>query len=112
MVAIPNRHNPEWTLFRIDSIPNGHYPKYTLFEWTQFRMYTIPNGHHLEWTQSRMDTIPNGHNPEWTQSRIDNILIVGFNSLQFYLKLSTGKTLRNKNIVSMFSSVTQKSRSP
>ena len=68
MDTIPNGHNPEWTPSRMDTIPNGHNP-----EWTQSRMDTIPNGHNPEWTPSRMDTIPNGHNPEWTQSRKDTI---------------------------------------
>ena len=39
--------------------PEKHDP-----EWTQSRMDTIPNGHNPEWTQSRKDTIPKGHNPE------------------------------------------------
>ena len=39
--------------------PEKHNP-----EWTQFRMDTIPNVHDPEWTRSRMDTIPNGHDPE------------------------------------------------
>ena len=68
MDTIPNGHNPEWTQSRMDTIPNEHHP-----EWTPSRMDTIPNGHHPEWTPSRMDTIPNGHHPEWTQSRMDTI---------------------------------------
>ena len=39
--------------------PEKHNP-----EWTQSRMDTIPNGHNPEWTPSRKDTIPKGHNPE------------------------------------------------
>ena len=44
--TIPNGHNPEWTLFRMDPIPNGHNS-----EWTQSQI-----GHHPEWTRSRKDT--------------------------------------------------------
>ena len=55
----PEKHDPEWTQSRMDTIPNGHHP-----EWTPSRMDTIPNGHHPKWAPSRMDTIPKGHNPE------------------------------------------------
>ena len=64
----PNRHNPEWTPSRKDTIPNGYQP-----ELIPSRMDTIPNGHDPEWTLSRMDTIPNGHDPEWTRSRMGAI---------------------------------------
>ena len=47
-----------------DNCPNGHNPERHNPEWTQSRMDTIPNGHNPEWTPSRMDTIPKGHNPE------------------------------------------------
>ena len=57
----PEKHNPEWTPSRMDTIPNGHNPEWTQSRMAQSRMDTIPNGHHPEWTQSRKDTIPNEH---------------------------------------------------
>ena len=38
-------------------------------EWTQSRMNTIPNEHNPKWTRSRMDTIPNGPDPEWADPK-------------------------------------------
>ena len=63
----PEKHTPERTQFRRDTIPNVRDPEWTRSEWNGFD----PNGHNLEWTQSRMDqsrmaTIPNRHDPKWT----------------------------------------------
>ena len=51
LYTIPNGHNPEWILSRMDTNPNGHHP-----EWTPSRLDAIPNGHHPEWISSRMST--------------------------------------------------------
>ena len=47
----PEKHNPERTQFRRDTIPNVRDP-----EWNGFD----PNGHNLEWPQSPIDMTPNG----------------------------------------------------
>ena len=56
-VHYPEKHNPECTPSKMDTIPNGHHA-----EW-----------HHPEWAPSRMDTIPNGHNPERAQTKINSL---------------------------------------
>ena len=71
------RHDSEWTSFRMDTIQNvtqsqmDTNPNKHNTEWK----YTISNGYNPEWTQSRMDIIPNGHHPKWTRSQLDTISI-------------------------------------
>ena len=44
----PEKHNPEWTPSRMDTISNGHHLKWTPSQMDTIQMETIPNGHHLE----------------------------------------------------------------
>ena len=111
----PEKHNPEWTPSRMDTIPNGHNPEWTQsrmdtirnghnFERTQFRKDTIPNEHNPERTQSRMDTIPNGHNPERTQSRMSTynyIVTLVFNSYCLVRSLLRRRGFKQKLILCM-----------
>ena len=94
MNLIPNIHNDQWALSRMDTNPimqnpeqtaisNGHNHEWTRSriahpKWISSRMATIPNEYHLKSIQSRMDTFIIGHDPKWTpfrkkQSQMDSI---------------------------------------